>query len=196
MAEARRSRRRFLLGLGALAAGSATVATWPSRLPGTPVHADSPPVPASTKLGAPSPQGTQSVVSSVASREADDRPNVIVILADDVGWGEVGAYGQRKMKTPNLDRLAREGLRFTDAYASSPVCAPDRASMFTGLHSGHTMVRSNPPPGGDLPIGPALTIASVLRERGYRTGLFGKWGFGHDRPSLDGPNAHGFTDFF
>jgi arylsulfatase A-like enzyme len=138
------------------------------------------------------------VVSSgrVTQKAGGTRPNLIVILADDVGWGEVGAYGQRKMKTPHLDRLAREGLRFTDAYASSPVCAPDRASMFTGMHSGHTMVRSNPPPGGDLPIGPGLTIASVLRERGYRTGLFGKWGFGHDRPSTDGPNAHGFTDFF
>src|SRR4051794_13238944 len=100
MAEARRTRRRFLLGLGTLAAGSATVATWPSRLPGTPaVHADGPPVPVSTGMGAPSRRGTQSVVSSAASREADDRPNVIVILADDVGWGEVGAYGQRKMKT-------------------------------------------------------------------------------------------------
>jgi arylsulfatase A-like enzyme len=197
MAEASKSRRRVLLSLGALVAGSATVATWPSRSPGTPVLADDAPIPTATGMGPPPPQGTQNTASSgIQERIGESRPNLILIHADDVGWGEVGAYGQKKIKTPNLDRLAREGLRFTDAYASSPVCAPDRASMFTGMHSGHTVVRTNPQPGGDLPLGPAPTIASVLRERGYRTGLFGKWGFGRNRPSLDGPNSHGFTDFF
>ncbi|GAA2071531.1 sulfatase-like hydrolase/transferase [Actinomadura alba] len=127
------------------------------------------------------------------------RPNVVVILADDLGYGELGAYGQRTIQTPNIDRLAAEGLRFTDAYSSGPVCAPSRCSLLTGLHSGHARVRINP--SGD-PNSVALrdgdtTFAEVLRARGYRTAIIGKWGFGPEQAGqASHPNARGFEEFY
>ncbi|GAA3238742.1 arylsulfatase [Actinocorallia longicatena] len=125
-------------------------------------------------------------------------PSFILIVADDLGWSEVGCYGQKKIKTPRIDAMASQGLRFTDAYSSAPVCAPARSSLLTGLHTGHTTVRRNPPPAGDIPLGPQdVTIGQMLRDRGYRTGLFGKWGFGPDRSGQPShPNEKGFTDFF
>lgn len=171
-----RSRRRFLLGAGAAAAGTAAASAWPTSAP----------------RAMPAPQGPIGTTP-----RGDGKPNIIVILGDDIGWGEIGCYGQKKIKTPHIDQLAREGLRFTDGYASAPVCAPARASLLTGLHTGHTSVRRNPMPTGDLPLGPEPTIAEVLKADGYRTGLFGKWGFGPDRAGQPAhPNARGFTDFF
>ena len=111
------------------------------------------------------------------------RPNIIVILADDLGYGALGAYGQRVIRTPHLDRLAAEGIRFTQAYSGASVCAPSRTSLLTGMHAGHSRVRANTQRGTG--IEPRLepedvTFAQVLRAAGYRTGVFGKWGFGAD----------------
>lgn len=127
------------------------------------------------------------------------RPNFVIFLADDLGYGELGCYGQRKIRTPNLDRLAQEGMRFTDAYAGAPVCAPSRASLLTGLHSGHSSVRTNPGPGesqGAL-TDTDLTFAELLRAAGYRTACIGKWGFGPENPAHPSfPHARGFDEFF
>ena len=112
------------------------------------------------------------------------RPNVILILADDLGYGELGCYGQAKIRTPNLDRLAREGMRFNHFYSGSPVCAPSRCTLLTGLHTGHAFIRANKEvggrgpdePEGQLPI-PAgtVTLASILQANGYVTAAIGKW---------------------
>jgi len=170
------NRRRFLMGMGGLAAGAVGVAAWPvSRAPGT----------------SASPE-ERDAASPVPAR----RPNFIVVLADDLGYGQLGCYGQQKIRTPRIDQLAAEGLRFTHAYAAAPVCAPARASLFTGLHSGHAPVRRNPPQGQDLPLQGVPTFATLLRESGYRTGLFGKWGFGPDQAGPEHPNAYGFEEFF
>lgn len=126
------------------------------------------------------------------------RPNVVLVLADDLGYGELGAYGQGQIRTPRLDRLAAEGLRFTSAYAAAAVCAPSRASLLTGLHGGHATVRENPfgGPQGSLTAGDT-TFAQVLAGRGYRTGCFGKWGFGPEEAGQEShPNARGFDEFF
>lgn len=134
---------------------------------------------------------------------ADDRPNVIVFLADDLGWGEVGCYGQTKIRTPNIDQLATEGMRFTQHYSGSPVCASSRCTLMTGLHTGHAYVRGNKEMGGwgpDEPEGQlplpeeTVTLADVLKTRGYATAVVGKWGMGG--PGSSGaPNAQG-VDFF
>lgn len=126
------------------------------------------------------------------------RPNIVLVLADDLGYGEIGAQGQQLIRTPTLDRLAAEGLRFTDSYAGAPVCAPSRCSLLTGLHSGHATVRQNPfsGPQGALTAGDT-TFAEPLRAVGYRTALYGKWGFGPEtshQPSH--PNERGFDDFY
>jgi arylsulfatase A len=103
------------------------------------------------------------------------RPNIILIQADDLGYGDLGAYGQRHFSTPNIDRLAAEGLRFTQYYSGSTVCAPSRASLMTGLHTGHVWVRGN----GEIPLRPEdATVGMALREAGYRTAVIGKWGLG------------------
>jgi arylsulfatase A-like enzyme len=124
------------------------------------------------------------------ARAADRPPNVVFILADDLGYADVGCYGQKKIKTPNIDRLAAEGLRFTQHYSGSPVCAPSRCVLMTGKHTGHAIVRTNKstPPEGQHPL-PAgtVTLASLLRGRGYATGAFGKWGLG-------GPDSSGMPD--
>ncbi len=129
--------------------------------------------------------------------EKKDRPNIVLILADDLGPGELGCYGQQIIQTPNIDRIAKEGMRFTQAYSSSPVCAPARCSLLTGLHTGHCFIRDNKEikPEGQLPI-PAdtVTIAKVLKAEGYATACVGKWGLGPSGSSGD-PNAQGF-DFF
>src|SRR6266496_3797794 len=101
-------------------------------------------------------------------------PNVILILADDLGYGHLGCYGQARVRTPRLDRMAAEGVRFTQAYAGSTVCAPSRASLMTGLHQGHATIRGNSPL---VPLRPEdITVAEVLRAAGYRTAAIGKWG--------------------
>src|SRR5215471_4747830 len=99
------------------------------------------------------------------------QPSIILILADDLGYGDLGCYGQTRIKTPNIDRLAAEGIRFTDFYAGSTVCAPSRCALMTGLHTGHARVRGNaaqPLRAGDL------TVAEVLKDAGYYTALIGK----------------------
>ncbi|MET8907891.1 sulfatase-like hydrolase/transferase [Micromonospora sp. NPDC004551] len=139
-----------------------------------------------------------SVATADPTTTGRPRPNIVLVLADDLGYGELGAYGQRTIATPRLDRLAAEGLRFTDAYSAAAVCAPSRSALLTGLHAGHGPVRNNP--AGD-PDAIAFddgdtTFAEVLRARGYRTGLFGKWGFGPERGDQPShPNARGFDEF-
>ncbi len=126
------------------------------------------------------------------------KPNIIFILADDLGYGDLGCYGQTKIKTPNIDKLAAEGMRFTDHYAGSTVCAPSRCSLMTGLHTGHSYVRGNREiqPMGQLPL-PAetVTIGKLLKKADYNTALIGKWGLGG--PGSSGvPNEQGFDYFF
>lgn len=126
------------------------------------------------------------------------RPNVIYIMADDLGYGDLGCYGQKLIQTPNLDRMAKEGMRFRQMYAGSTVCAPSRAVLMTGRHLGHVSVRGN---AGRANIGiQALrkgerTVAKVFKDAGYATALFGKWGLGEI--GSDGhPNRMGFDEFF
>ncbi|MFI7614263.1 arylsulfatase [Nonomuraea terrae] len=126
------------------------------------------------------------------------RPNILLILADDLGWGEIGSQGQRKIRTPHLDRLAAEGVRFETAYSGAPLCAPSRCSLLTGLHAGHSTVRENPEGGEQHALtGADLTFAELLQLSGYRTALFGKWGFGPEEPGQEShPNVRGFGEFF
>lgn len=122
------------------------------------------------------------------------RPNIVFIMADDLGYGNLGCFGQKRIKTPNLDRMAAEGMRFTDAYAGSTVCAPSRCSLMTGKHTGHATVRGNRFPELGLKK-TEPTVAEVLKRAGYRTALFGKWGLGgFDTGST--PNDRGFDEFF
>lgn len=130
---------------------------------------------------------------------AQQPPNVIYILLDDAGWGDLGCYGQQKLKTPNMDRLAAEGMRFTQHYAGSTVCAPTRSCLMTGQHTGHTPIRGNGRAPGEpervLPLGAgATTVASLLKQRGYATGGFGKWGIGGPGSESDAL-ALGFDHF-
>lgn len=122
------------------------------------------------------------------------RPNILLILADDLGYGDVGCYGQKQIATPNLDRLAAEGIRFTQAYAGSTVCAPSRCVLMTGLHTGHAYVRGNRYP--DLPLRPQdLTLTELLKKAGYRTALFGKWSLG-GLATTGYPTRRGFDEWF
>ena len=120
-----------------------------------------------------------------------NRPNVIFILADDLGYGDLGSYGQKKIKTPHLDQLAAEGMRFTSCYAGSTVCAPSRCTLLTGLHTGHARIRGN----ANAALGPDdLTVSEIFKKAGYRTAIFGKWGLG-DEDSAGTPNKKGFDDW-
>lgn len=133
-----------------------------------------------------------------ASPSSSVRPNVIFILADDLGYGEVGCYGQKKIRTPHLDRLAREGMRFTQHYAGAPVCAPSRCVLMTGRHLSRAWIRGNKPkrPEGQWPIPDgAVTVAEVMKKAGYVTGAIGKWGLGPVASSGD-PNSQGFDLFY
>jgi len=127
------------------------------------------------------------------------KPNIIFILADDLGYGDLGCYGQQQIQTPNLDRFADEGLRFTDAYAGATVCAPSRCVLMTGLHIGHARVRGLRPvyqPGANLEASD-ITIAEVLKDTGYTTGIIGKWGLGEPKKFVDGlPSHQGFDSFY
>ncbi|WP_169980652.1 arylsulfatase [Tautonia rosea] len=119
-------------------------------------------------------------------------PNIIFIMADDLGYGDLGSYGQKTIPTPNLDRLAAEGTRFTQVYAGSTVCAPSRCVLMTGYHSGHARIRGN----DRVPLLPEdVTVAEALKAAGYQTALIGKWGLGEPE-STGVPNKQGFDDFF
>ncbi len=120
------------------------------------------------------------------------KPNIIFIMADDLGYGDLSCYGQKKFATPRLDRMATEGTRFTQYYAGSTVCAPSRSVLMTGLHTGHTRIRGN----ARQPLLPEdVTVAEVLRSAGYATGIMGKWGLGEDG-STGIPNRQGFDEWF
>ena len=117
------------------------------------------------------------------SATAAERPNIIFILADDLGIGDVGAYGQQKIRTPNIDRIAAEGMRFTGFYSGHSVCAPSRCTLMTGKHTGHSVVRNNvqraPNAEGQVPMPPGtVTVAQLLKKAGYATAIVGKWGLG------------------
>ncbi len=122
------------------------------------------------------------------------RPNIIFIMADDLGYADVGCYGQTKIQTPHIDRLATEGIRFTQVYAGSSVCAPSRCSLLTGMHNGHNRLRDNIPHGVFLQPDD-VTIAEVLKKAGYATAAIGKWSLGN--PGTWGvANYQGFDTFF
>src|SRR5688572_19696914 len=113
--------------------------------------------------------------SLIPKLRAQGGPNIIFILADDLGYGDLGCYGQKKIKTPNLDRMAAEGMRFTQCYAGTTVCAPSRSSLLTGQHTGHTRIRGNQA----YPLkAEDITVAEVLKQGGFKTGVFGKWAMG------------------
>jgi arylsulfatase A-like enzyme len=134
-----------------------------------------------------------------------ENPNIIFVMVDDMGYGDLGCYGQKEIKTPNIDHLASEGIRFTNFYSGSPVCAPARSVLMTGQHTGHTTVRGNFGIGGVTGLGGGegrvplksedVTIAEVLKKAGYVTGMTGKWGLGE--PETTGlPNDQGFDEWF
>ena len=152
-------------------------------------------------------------ILSCSNNDKDNLPNIVFILADDLGYGEIGILGQKKIETPNIDKLAKSGMILTDHYTGSPVCAPSRSILLTGLHSGNNPIRGNdewkergdvwsfkamfdnPELEGQRPLPDSIvTIADILKSKGYKTGMFGKWGLG--APNTNSiPNNKGF-DFF
>ena len=145
---------------------------------------------------AAAPVAANSTAATVTS------PNIIYLMVDDMGWGDAGCYGQKHILTPNIDRLAREGTRFTDVYAGASVCAPSRSVLMTGQHLGHTRVRGNAGMVGGVgeqrrvPLEPEdVTVAMLLKQAGYATGMTGKWGLGEpDTAAI--PNRKGFDEWF
>ncbi|MFJ4681333.1 arylsulfatase [Kitasatospora sp. NPDC088783] len=148
-----------------------------------------------TAPGATAAPAAATAPTATAPTAGGRRPNILLIVLDDLGWNELGCYGQRVIRTPVVDRLAAEGVRFTQAYAN-PSCAPTRASLLTGRHTGHSRVKSN----ADAARGLAaedVTVGEVLHAAGYATGLVGKWGLGPDTgDSPSHPNRQGFDHFF
>lgn len=135
---------------------------------------------------------TMAAGSAAQAPAGGKRPNIIYIMADDLGYGDVGCYGQQRIKTPNIDRLAKEGRRFTQFYAGDTVCAPSRCVLMTGLHTGHCYIRGN----AKVNLRPEdVTIPEVLKPAGYRSGLIGKWGLGHEG-STGVPTKQGFDYFY
>src|SRR4051812_14504308 len=151
-------------------------------------------------------------LQSLAEPNSSDRPNIVFIMADDLGYGELGCYGQKVIKTPRIDELARNGLRFTDFHCGAPVCAPSRCVLMTGKHLGHAAIRNNRQVaknlfsevsikfGWDFPSQQPLpadevTVAELLKSQGYATAAIGKWGLGMCGTSGD-PNRHGFDLFY
>jgi len=142
--------------------------------------------------------------ATMRGAEGTDRPNVVFILADDLGWGELGCYGQQRLRTPNIDRLATEGMRFTRHYSGAPVCAPSRCVLMTGKHLGKAEIRGNIQAKvrfpefteGQHPLSEsAFTIAQAFRKAGYATAAMGKWGLGPVGSTGD-PGRKGFDLFF
>lgn len=137
-------------------------------------------------------------VAAASKKSEPSKPNIIYILADDLGYGDLSCYGQKHFKTPNIDKLAENGIKFTQHYSGSTVCAPSRSCLMTGQHTGHTPIRGNQEwkPEGQWPMPQkSVTIAEMLKEKGYATGAFGKWGLGY--PGSEGdPNNQGFDVFY
>jgi len=132
------------------------------------------------------------------SLKKNKKPNIIFIMADDLGYGDLSCYGQKEFATPNIDKLAKSGLLFTNHYSGSTVSAPSRSVLLTGLHSGHSPIKDNREfkPEGQHPMNAeAITVAEILKDAGYSTGAFGKWGLGFVGTEGD-PNAQGFDEFF
>ncbi len=132
--------------------------------------------------------------SGVGRAAETTKPNVIFILSDDLGYGDVGCFGQQRIKTPSIDKLAAEGTRFTQLYAGCTVCAPSRCSLMTGKHTGHGTIRGNSAPEPPLRAD-EVCVAEVFKAAGYHTALFGKWGVGMN-DSTGAPNKKGFDQFF
>lgn len=134
--------------------------------------------------------------NSFAASQA--KPNIVFFLADDLGYGDIGCFGQTKIKTPNIDRLAAEGMKFTQHYSGNAVCAPSRCVLMTGKHPGHAYIRNNreAKPEGQFPVtADTVTLAKLLQGQGYKTGAFGKWGLGG--PGSTGePLKQGFDRFY
>ena len=147
---------------------------------------------ASAAIGGAAALSVPRLASGAGQSSGANRPNIIFILADDLGYGDLGCYGQKTIRTPNIDRIAAEGVRFTQCYAGSTVCAPSRCCLMTGLHTGHAHVRGN----ARVPLRPEdLTVAKILKSAGYTTGIIGKWGLGE--PDTTGiPNRQGFDYWF
>src|SRR3954466_4635040 len=142
-------------------------------------------------------------ISPTTALAADKKPSIIFILADDLGYGDLGCYGQKRIKTPNIDRMASEGMQFTQGYAGATVCAPSRCVLMTGLHNGHGRVRGLDPPylKGLYLEDRDVTVAEVLKDAGYSTGLIGKWGLGVVKPDWKVaeqglPRRQGFEYFY
>jgi arylsulfatase A-like enzyme len=133
-----------------------------------------------------------SAATQLSAAQNNSRPNIIYILADDLGYGDLSCYGQSKFNTPNIDKMAQDGMRFTHHYSGSTVSAPTRACLMTGLHTGHSYVRGNSD--NTFPA-TVQTFPGMLQREGYVTGMFGKWGLGN-YPSTGEPDDHGFNEFF
>lgn len=129
-----------------------------------------------------------------AASQTGEKPNVIFILADDLGYGDLGCYGQKDIRTPNLDRMAQKGMRFTDFYAGSTVSAPSRCTFLTGKHSGHAYIRMNASGRNEDLRQQDYTLSQYFREQGYATGMFGKWGLGME-DGEGAPENKGFDEF-
>ncbi|WPR71347.1 arylsulfatase [Flavobacterium sp. NG2] len=141
-----------------------------------------------------------SITTMATEAQNKSKPNIIYILADDLGYGDLSCYGQTKFDTPNIDKLAAKGIKFTQHYSGSAVCAPSRSTLMTGEHTGHTSIRGNLERGenleGQVPMdGSVITIADVLKKAGYATGAFGKWGLGFIDSEGD-PLNQGFDEFY
>jgi len=139
-----------------------------------------------------------SLVCSALMAASAAKPNIVLVVADDLGYAELGCYGQQKIHTPNIDKMAAEGIRFTQFYAGAPVCAPSRCCLMTGLQSNHSYIRDNGelPAEGQMPLPEGtVTMAGALRQAGYTTGMFGKWGLGGPGTSGD-PMNMGWDEFY
>ena len=134
---------------------------------------------------------------AAAGSAQNQKPNVILILADDLGYSDIEPYGQEKIKTPNLNRMAENGMQFMQFYCGTSVSAPSRASLMTGLHTGHTHVRGNKEyaPEGQEPMGEMKTLGNLFQQAGYATGIYGKWGLGFPGSGSE-PTKKGFDHFY
>ena len=150
-----------------------------------------------------------SAVPVLGKAKAPKPPNIVLVMADDLGWKELGCYGQQKIRTPHIDKMAAEGMRFTQFYTGAPVCGPARCNLMTGKHGGHAYIRNNGEMkasqyklngttiyGGQTPLATKeTTIAEILKAQGYATGCFGKWGLGAAGTTGD-PLKKGFDRFY